>query len=44
VLYLHADSTEVRNKAHERLQYASGFLTHLAKLWKHVHLMVRGYT
>ena len=44
VLYLNADSSEVREKARERLQHALGFLAQLAKRWKHIHSMVRDYT
>lgn len=41
VLFLNAGSTEVGDKARERLQYILTFLAHLAKRWKHVHWMVR---
>lgn len=43
VLHLNDEATNVRDKAHEQLQYALKFLAKLAKRWKHIHSMVRGF-
>lgn len=43
VLHLNDEATNVRDKAHEQLQYALNFLAKLAKRWKHIHSMVRGF-